>query len=114
MNTQTTTRFNNPFTEEHGIEVFNQVIAAFRAKAKTTGLSAVEHILYNMVRNLPLNRGFTPITNQVKLANGQYPEQRFDIAKASLKYVLNKNFAAYVKTFSLPVETHDYWLNKLV
>ena len=116
MTTDITIKTNNQFIQTYGLEVFHKTIVAFRTKAKREGLTSAEHILYNIIRDLPLDRGFSPIVNKVKLANGQYPTQGFDGAKYNLKYKLKNNFnmlSDETTGFALPVEIKDYLLSKL-
>lgn len=42
--------------------------------------SSLDHIIYNYLRGLPLDRGFTKITNSNKLANGAFADQAFKSA----------------------------------
>lgn len=84
----TTITFTNPITESLGYDAFFEIIESFRAKARTKGLTAAEHILYNKVRNLPLDRGFTETTNPIKLANGHAPDSGFKFAKSRVSYSL--------------------------
>lgn len=113
MNTITT--FKNQFINQFSLESFHTAILAFRAKAKKEGLSSSEHILYNALRNLPLTRGFTPITNKVKLANGQHENYGFLSAKVNLKYNLKnpQTLEKILKSFSLPKESGEYFMNLL-
>lgn len=43
-------------------------------------------ILYNLLRGLDPKRGFTRVTNKVKLANGAAPEYAYQAARGQLKY----------------------------
>lgn len=105
MTTETITQtFSNPFTQFFSISQFLEVIAAFRAKAKTTGLSATEHIIYNKLRNLPLDRGFTKITNKVKLANGMAEFDGYNSAYYYASSMLRKENAYLKDTFKLTAE----------
>ena len=49
--------------------------------------NSVSHVIYNILRGFPADRGFTPITDPKKLANGASPLQAFDEAK----YLANRN-----------------------
>lgn len=50
-------------------------------------LQAVHHIIYNIVRDKPLNHGFTPITNKDKIrSNSNNPDFKFDHAKYEFEY----------------------------
>lgn len=50
----------------------------------TGWISLEHHILYNIIRNKPLQLGFTPITNKVKLANGANPCYAYQSANYTL------------------------------
>lgn len=90
MNTsQITTQITNSFIDQFGIENFFAIIAAFRLKASTQGLTSLEHILYNKIRNLPLKRGFTPIKKPIRLANGHDPYDGYKWAESNLKSMLH-------------------------
>lgn len=43
--------------------------------------TAADHLIYNLLRQKPAGNGFTPITNKVKLANGQTPNQALALAQ---------------------------------
>lgn len=105
------TNYSNPFINTFSIDVFQNIIQLFRDKANKTGLTASEHILYNKVRNLPASRGFTAITNKVKLTNGYDPQYGFKSAQSGLNYQLNYNFKTLVESFKLPIDSQDYFLN---
>lgn len=50
-------------------------------------LQAVHHIIYNIVRDKPLNHGFVPITNEQKLQSfANNPDYAFDKAKYLFKH----------------------------
>jgi hypothetical protein len=50
------------------------------------------HMLHNILRNLPAERGFTPITNPVKLANGREADRAFATAKTYLNWVISRKY----------------------
>ena len=50
--------------------------------------SAAEHMIYNILRSYPADRGFTPITNKNKLNNGQRPNQAFESARLEIEFRL--------------------------
>jgi hypothetical protein len=52
----------------------DQFHALCKAHKKIHG-SAKDHVIYNWIRGLPLGRGFSKITNNTKLANGQNPSR---------------------------------------
>ncbi len=49
-------------------EFFKQ---AFKEKARNKQITAEDILLYNIIRGKDIDRGFTPITNPIKLANGE-------------------------------------------
>lgn len=105
MNTsQNTINFTNPITDALGYEEFFNTIEILRNKARTKGLTASEHILYNKVRNLPLSRGFTPAVNVNKLANGYDPLSGFKFAHSNLNYMFNYNNKVLKENFGFSQE----------
>lgn len=48
--------------------------------------SAKDHIIYNVLRGFPLDRGFSPVTDSNKLANGAEAWQAFTQAKSSAAF----------------------------
>lgn len=102
--TPNTINFTNPITDALGHEEFFNTIDVLRKKARTQGLNASEHILYNKVRNLPLNRGFTPASNANKLANGYDPLSGFKFALSSLNYMVNYNTKHLKDTYGFSSE----------
>lgn len=115
--TITTIEFKNQFINQFSLETFHQAIKTIRTKARSQGLCAHEHVLYNILRDLPLDRGFGLIKNPVKLANGQWETQGFDRAKGHLKYVFttryNNQSEEFLKSLGLPVESKEYFLSKI-
>lgn len=82
----------NQYTEqEHVIskEQFIKFRDAFKELAHNKQITSKDIILYNTIRGVSLSRGFTDVTNKVKLANGQYPKQAFNIALSMLKFHLS-------------------------
>lgn len=74
---------------------------------------ASDHVIYNILRGYPANRGFTPITNKNKLNNGQIADQGFKAAVSSIEFSIryyNKN-GEYLKrladTFGEGIVTED-------
>lgn len=84
----TTISFTNSFTNQFGHQAFFDTVEAFREKARKNGLSASEHILYNKLRDLPLNRGFTPVSRPTKLSNGHDPMAGYNNAIYTAKRLL--------------------------
>jgi hypothetical protein len=102
--TNTTINFSNHFTEQFGIEAFFIAIEAFRAKARKEGLNSTEHIFYNALRNLPLDRGFTPITRPSKINNGHASMGAYENALSNAKYMLKRNPKHLEDNFKLTEE----------
>lgn len=100
----TTITFTNPITDTLGYDAFFETIELFRAKARSKGLTAAEHILYNKVRNLPLDRGFTPTTNAIKLANGHAPDSGFKFAKSHINHNMSYNMKKFKEQYNLSDE----------
>ena len=63
-----TTYFNN---KEHCLAFKKAWALASQDNCQT----ATHHFLYNLLRGFPGDRGFTPVTNKNKLANGMAPNQ---------------------------------------
>lgn len=61
---------------------------AFKALARAKQITSSDIMLYNVIRGLPVSRGFTPITNQVKLANGAIASEALYHAKYQVKWQL--------------------------
>lgn len=75
-------------------EQFAIIRDKFRALANTEQLTPADILIYNLLRGLPATRGFTPITNKLKLVNGTDPWLGFDQAKDSLRSMLKYNKAS--------------------
>lgn len=61
-------------------EALAQFCAAHRGEAAKKALSPEMIVAFNIARGLPASRGFTPITNAKKLANGTSAMGAFDSA----------------------------------
>lgn len=61
---------------------------AFKSLAHSKQLTSRDIILYNVIRGLPVDRGFTPITNQNKLRNGSIPNATLEQSKWSVMILL--------------------------
>ncbi len=66
----------------------DQYLATKFAWKKKVGSTPSELVFYNLIRGFPLNRGFTPVTNAIKLANGASPMWAFELALHELKALL--------------------------
>lgn len=70
--------------------LYSNILKNFRDKARENGLSVEEHVLYNLLRGLPADRGFTPISNTNKLQNNCMRDPMY--ALKSAKYQLRMSF----------------------
>lgn len=104
----TITTFSNTFTTQYSHNDFFEIIALFKEKARTKGLNSYEHILYNKIRDLPLDRGFTVITNKVKLANGAIANGAYKNALTMAKYVV-KNKPELLKELGINASTVGFF-----
>lgn len=113
----TITQYKNQFINQFSLEVFHKSIVSIRAKAKTQGLTAYEHILYNILRGLPLDRGFSAAKNKNKLANGYRANYGFDINKVILtnylSYTKNPSGNNMLSALQIPIESKEYFLKIL-
>lgn len=76
----------------------------FRTCAADRQLEPTDMLLYNMIRGLPLDRGFSPITNPIKIANGAAPYLSFEQAKSTLRWTLKRNAADFKKKYNITDE----------
>lgn len=68
---------------------------SYGAYQKKGWIKPVHHIIYNIVRNKPLDYGFTPITSEKKLqSNNMNPNEAFDRA-----YYMFKSFQKSSKNY---------------
>lgn len=81
MNTLNTSTLHN-IQVQPSIELKNRVLnkeqylnfrTAFKALAADKHVTAIDIVLYNIIRGYSVDRGFTPITNHIKLIKGQHP-----------------------------------------
>lgn len=101
MNTITVTqKFAHPtqFIVDNTFEIFQAVVVKLKIKAKKEGLTATEHLFYNLVRGLPMNRGFSTLKEE--------NTQGYLSAKSNLLYNLN-----YVASYYLFEGVGDKTLN---
>jgi hypothetical protein len=68
-------------------ELFSHFRTAFKALAHKRALLPSDMLLYNFLRQLPKERGFSPITNRRKLENGSDPLLSLKQAIGHLKYL---------------------------
>lgn len=71
---------------------------AFKARARAKSITAADLLIYNVIRGHAANRGFTPITNKIKLINGQAPNGGFDNARYQAKQDLVR-YTSFVEKF---------------
>ena len=74
------------------------------AWARNKTVTTDQILLYNLLRGVDKYRGFTPVTNKVKLANGAAPYYSYTLAKSSLtwkvsKYTLPADLLKYLSAF---------------
>ena len=72
-------------------EQFFAFRTTFRARSAVGNTTSHDIVIYNLIRELPISRGFTPITNQNKLANGATPNQQFDAVISHLKFLYRRH-----------------------
>lgn len=61
-------------------------VIAFRKRATLGNISSLDILVYNLVRGLPADRGFSPVTNSNKLANGHRANDGFNNAVSQFKF----------------------------
>ena len=79
---------NNIFNTK---EQYLQFRKAFAKAAQAKTLRAEHFIFLNLVRGLPYHRGFTPITNKNKLANGNHICLGLDKGVQNLRYAIHSS-----------------------
>lgn len=72
-------------------EQFQAFHTSFKEKSKLRILTSRDMLIYNMIRGLPADRGFSPITNGIKIANGAAPWGALETAKSSLKWNMKRH-----------------------
>lgn len=72
-----TFEYTSPLTREQFLFIRTQI----KNSAATKSLAPYEVVLNNLIRGLPLDRGFSPITNPIKLSNGYTAMDSFNTAK---------------------------------
>lgn len=72
---------------------------AFKRLAQAKEITAEDMVLYNILRNKPIDHGFTPITNKTKLFNGMQPRLGFTQAKNELRHKIRVTGCNLVKRF---------------
>ena len=88
-------------------EQFTQYNARFISTAHAKNLTAGDMLLNNILRNKDIRRGFTPITNPVKLNHGANEWQGFDAARSELRHSLRwvSGIESYKTKFGLELTT---------
>lgn len=94
-------------------EQFIEFRDAYRVIANARRLTARDIMLYNMIRGLPLDRGFTNITNGNKLANGADPQYGFKSTKSTLIGALRYSKAKMAELYKLPEAVLDQLYKEL-
>lgn len=85
----------------------SQFREAFRALARERKLTSMDMIAYNIMRGHPADRGFSPITNTNKLANGTSTWYGLQFAKNGLVWKLeDRSKQAFIDRFK-PSITDD-------
>lgn len=79
-NTSATKQIYNTFIQDNSLELFKEIVVQIKMKSNKKGLSADEHLLYNLIRGLPLDRGFSTPKKEITFG--------FIKAKKDLKYLL--------------------------
>lgn len=75
------TAYTTQFILDNTLEAFQAVVVKLKVKAKKEGLTATEHLFYNLVRGLPMNRGFSTLKEE--------NTQGYTNAKKNFLYNLN-------------------------
>lgn len=70
---------------------FQTLQATFKQYANQNSNSASDMILYNIIRGKDIKRGFTPITNSNRLANGADPWYGYKSALSNLRWNIKRN-----------------------
>lgn len=71
-------------------EQFTTFRTTFRRLAANKQLEPIDLMFYNIIRGLPSSRGFSPITNTNKLANGAAPNYSFESTRRRLTFLLTR------------------------
>lgn len=79
-------------------EQFHSFRTSFRRLANERALKSTDILIYNIIRGLPLTRGFSEVTNETKLAHGAQPMQAFKHAKQSLAWQASPRLLRYLDT----------------
>lgn len=67
-------------------EQFTAFRTTFRALANAKALTSTDILINNLIRGLPADRGFHPISNATKLANGADEWFGFNLAKSDFRW----------------------------
>lgn len=73
---------------------------AYKELAHRKQVTAKDIVLYNVVRGLPNDRGFTSITNPVKIANGLQKDHGFKDALDSARFYASRRTSELSKRFN--------------
>jgi len=91
-----------------------QYIEAKAAWKKIIKPTAPTLIIYNLLRGFPANRGFTPITNKNKLANGYKAWSTFEIARMFILRALTAPVASQWRTDAQNLEQYARYKDQLL
>jgi hypothetical protein len=80
-------------------EQFQSFRTSFKEKSKLRILTPRDMLIYSMIRGLPVDRGFSPVTNETKLANGAAPWAALETTKASLKWSIKRHPDSFNASF---------------
>jgi len=88
-------------------EQFIKFRDAFRVLANDKKIKAEDILLYNVVRGLPITRGFTPVTNPIKLINGQSLNHTICNTLGCLKFHIRQTPADLLANFDNFIDIDD-------
>lgn len=80
----------------------------FHSLAKQRALTPSEVVLHNIIRQLPADRGFTAVTNPVKLANGAASTHAFITAKAALIWGNFRNQERFKAAYGFDIPSEEF------
>lgn len=86
-----------------------RLCAAWKMHVKTQKPTAAQHLLFNLLRGKPPQHGFTPITNPVKLQNGQHAFQGLRCASNNLSWSFAKAAQPFFRIDDQKVRSDVFW-----
>jgi len=69
-------------------EQYTKFRATWAIAAQAKQLTNVHHCMLNLIRGLPIERGFSPVTRTAKLRNGHYANSGVHLASWGLMHVV--------------------------